>query len=451
MSEDASGTDTSVSPVPPPVPPPVDEASAAALQRHRERMRRPRLIYAAVVTALVAVLVGVTVAAWSSGESNNSTLRTASSPPGDLALASPVAAPVRSWQQDATAAIGQPQWGGTVIVHDRRGVRGVDAQTGATTWSYVRSDRTVCTVAQLGGVAMAVFRLRGNCDQVAGFDARTGARKWTRTLDFDGMPVTGTPQFDTSAQGSFGTLLIRTSSVIYALDPSSGLNRWTYARYGCDITGMALGSSGALISQTCSSKVVCPQGEEHCGAGVQLLLRDPYQGRDTTAQPKNPDRITWDLIGTDAVPVSAGSLVSALDTRGVLLQLDAQDGGTVARTTLDPVPSRPVTVTSTDAGDAQLVSIGDQTLAIDPGRAAPLWRRTGTAAATVVARSPLETPTLATARVTVPSGARAETVDARTGRVSATSSLPGATAGDLVYPLGQGFLVARAGSVAGYA
>lgn len=429
-----------------------DPGSSTALARHNARMKRARTIYVSAITVVVLVIGVLVVVAWTRGEAYNTTLTTVATAPSSLPLGRPGPDVRQRWTAEGRAAIGSPQWSGTVVVYRDHTVRGLDARTGEQTWSYTRSNRTLCTAAQLAGVTVAVFRVNGNCDQVTGLDSGTGQRRWTRTLDMDAMPVNGTPVFSTAAQGSFTTLLVRTSAVVYALDPSSGYNRWTYTRYGCSITGAVLGTSGALISQRCGPALVCQDKVKFCGRGPQLLLRNAYDGRDEgdSEQSKaNPDRITWNLIGTTATPVSADGLVAAVSGR-TLTHYDADDGTVDARTTLAATPTSPPTATG--IGNLEIVHADGTVYGIAAGTATPRWRASSGTAPTIVGPVASEQPTLTTARLTVTDGGDVRTLDPATGGRTDTTALPAAPAGDaLVYPLGTGYLVASSDRTAAFA
>jgi outer membrane protein assembly factor BamB len=262
----------------------------------------------------------------------------------------------------------------------------------------------------------------------------------------DGMPVNGAPVFSATEQGT-PTLLVRTKAAVYALDPASGYNRWTYTRYGCDITGAALGTAGGLISQTCSRAVRCGK-LKFCGVGPQLFLLPNGFDRDDSMKDTNPDHLIWNKIGVRATPVSADALVSALSgTR--LIHYDAQTGATKATTALSaPAGSTPITATA--AGDTELITVGGRLYAVDPAAATPRWTVPVSGVPSIVAADGSGAPALATMRVTVPTASGAATLDATTGRVRSTSSFTAPPHGAGLRPLGSGYLVTASGSTTAF-
>ena len=403
-------------------------------------MRYGALLAAGVVVLLVLVLV-----AWSRGEAGTTTLHAAGTAPPTLPLAAPAPSPAVAWRTRDVAAIGDPQYGGTVVVHGTHTVRGRSARTGRTTWSYTRSDRTVCTAAQLEGVTIAVYELAGNCDEVTGLDSGTGDRLWTRTLDMDGKPVNGVPAFSTVTGGADPSLLVTTPLVIYALDPISGQDRWSYYHYGCRIERAVPGTSGTLISQNCS-KPRCTKVLKYCGRGPQLLLRS-WAAEDNDKK-KNPDKITWDRMGDTDVPVSADGVISSLDTlSGVLRQHAEESGEITTRTPLSAAAGQ--AVTAVPAAEVELVWVDGRVYAVAPGQRGPLWHVPATAPPTVASAEPAGPASLGAARITVPLAGGAGVVDGDSGRVTTSISLTGLPAGARVHPLGSGLLAtAPTGTVA---
>ncbi|MGI8679490.1 MAG: PQQ-binding-like beta-propeller repeat protein [Jatrophihabitans sp.] len=421
------------------------------LAGYTHRLRRQRIVYFSVVTAIVVVLGVIVGVAWSRGEVAKTTLATAVAPPA-LPLGVPGPSPALRWKTGDHLAIGTPQWGGTVVGYSTHTVRGRNARTGAQTWSYTRSNRSVCTAAQLGGVTVAVYELAGNCDEVTAVDSSTGARKWTRTLDMDGMPVAGHPNFQTSAQGTSHVLLATTGSVMYALDPATGNNWWTYSRPGCAIAGAALGTNDVLISQDCTTPN-CGK-LKFCGRGPQLLLRKAYDSRDDNCKTNrecetNPDKIIWNRLGNTGVPASADGLISAYDARSHTLEhLAAGDGRSVATTPLSPAPLSGAGIHALATTEAEIVWAAGVTYAIGPATGAPVWRASTNGPPTLVTGAAGDTPVLYGARITVPSAGGAASLDGTTGHVAQTFSLGGS--GAIVYPLGSGFLVGSPDGTAAY-
>src|SRR5690349_10305526 len=160
--------------------------SEDALARHEREMRRQSRIYAAVVGVIVVAAAVIAELVWIHGEAHNTTLHTVASPPPAVAMQSPNATLTQAWRTTDELAAGVPVAGGTVITYTKHTVRGRDARTGKVTWSYSRSNRVLCNAAQAAGIVVALYKVNGNCDEVTGLKAETGARKWVRTLDMDG-------------------------------------------------------------------------------------------------------------------------------------------------------------------------------------------------------------------------------------------------------------------------
>jgi outer membrane protein assembly factor BamB len=427
------------------VEPRANTRSDEALDRYRHQLRGQRLRYFGIVGAIVVALVVVVSVAWSRGEVAHTTLHTVAKAPADLAVTTPSPKPQLAWRTSDQVAIGTPQFEGTIVTYSAHTVRGVDARTGATTWSYSRSDRTICTVAQAGGTTMALYEIGGNCDEMTALESDTGQRRWTRTLDFDGQPLNGYPTYSVISY----TFMITTPSVIYAIDPGTGYNRWIYSHFGCSITGGVLGSTGALISENCS-KPRCA-GLKYCRRGPQLFLRDGMNGRNDKST-TNPDLIKWDDYGNSDIPVSVDALVSGLNPTTHALDLfDSGNGKPQGTVSLAPVPDATAAVHAESAAGRELISIGDDSYVVEPSAEAALWSLTATGPATIIANDPdAPSPVLSTARITVPSATGVRQIDGNSGRTAQTFTLPRPPDGSLVYPLGTGFLIASSTGTAAY-
>jgi hypothetical protein len=421
----------------------VDSRSAdrtdAVLDSYHARLRRWRIAYVAALAALVLVIGGIVAIAYRHGEISHTALTTVASAPPSAALREPVATLTQAWRTDDRSAIGMPSWGGTVITYSEHSVRGRDARTGHVTWSYTRDDRVLCQVAQTQGTTIAAFEVNGNCDELTALDSATGTRKWTRTLDKDGHELNGRPSYLVTPY----TLMMTTPSVIYAVDPAGGLDRWVFAQQGCTIRDAVLGSAGALISQSCA-KPVCGE-QKFCGAGEQLLLRDANAGEntDTASNKGNPDQIKWNLIGNTMRPVSADSVVSAVEPGSDRLTvLDAAGGTVQARVPLDaPATGTP---TAIETARTELLWIGGVTYAVAGTGSDLLWHATTPGPPTVTSANGSSPPDLSAARILVKTPTSVAALDPETGAVAHSYAV---AAGGLAYPYGSGFLVSGAGTV----
>jgi hypothetical protein len=422
--------------------------SAAALERYAVRLRRARIWYAAGLAVLIVAASAITAVVWLHGEISHTTLHT-SAAPADVPLATPSAAPVKAWSTTDTAAIGAPYSGGTVITHDEHTVRGRNGLTGAQTWSYTRTDRVVCAAVQSGGVTVAVYRVNGNCDELTALASDTGTRKWTRTLDLDTHQLNGTP----AIQVTTSTITLTTPQVIYAIDLNSGYNDWLFAEQGCTIASSVLGSSGALISQTCVNHSCASVKAQYCGNGRQLLLRDASAGEntDTSANNGNPDQVIWTLKNVDYVPATAGAVVTALNPGKTALTVFDPKTGKV-KTTLGLTPATPVQhsgstvpVSHVDAFDAELLWIGGTTYSLPIPGTAIAWSAATLRPPTAIGTDGGLAPTLSVSLLSAPTTTGIDRLDPATGKVTQTFPLPTSTGGSAgaaaVYPFGTGFVV----------
>ena len=356
--------------------------------------------------------------------------------------------PQQAWHTSDQIAIGTPRSRGTIVTYSAHTVRGRDARTGAQTWYYTRSNRTVCTAIQTNGTTIAIYENHGNCDEVTALSSNTGDRRWTRTLDKDGMPVNGHPAY----QVSDATVLISTSSVIYAIDPVTGYDRWEYQRFGCAIEHVVQGTAGVLISQDCHH-VDCPTGADagkFCGNGRQLLMRDGSAGRDDKDD-SNPDRLRWDRIGDTDIPVSADQLVAALNTTTHALDTNESTTGAPRGTVpLNPAPAvldNPVVSTTVDT---EVIWIGGVTYAVNATSRQLTWAVATPSPPTVESGTEGVTASMDTARITAPGAPGIRIIDGNTGHTAQQFALPVPAQNSTVYSLGTGFLVSSAAGTVAY-
>jgi hypothetical protein len=428
-------------------------AQQQAIDTYKARIRTRRWVYAVCLVVIVgAALVGVKIA-YSRGEISHVTLRTIATPPASVPVQSPAASVRPAWNTSDRTALGQPNWGGTLVTVDDHSVRGRNAITGQVTWSYTRTDRPLCDAVQDFGTTIAFYVLHGDCDEVTALDSETGKRKWTRTLDKDDTSfptltddtlkgrqhVIGHPTF---AISQF-SLLVITPAVIYNLDPVGGLDRWTFSQKGCTIRGAVFGSQGALISQNCTS-IDC-NDRKFCGKGPQLLLRNGTDARgDESKNKTNPDQVIWNRIGLDAVPVSADQVISATDqTASELTVFVAKRGTTVASLPLQGATSAGA-VAQVNTATAELVWVGGVTYAVQTSGTDFLWKAESAGAPTVtpLPGSLTTPPDLGQSSVFVPAADGVDSLDPQTGTVKQHYSVPSPGTGSRVYPLASGFVVA---------
>lgn len=432
MAEDASAPTTVAD------RPAGDPAGEAALAAYARRMRPWRIAYTAAIVVVVAAALVIVKIAYDHGEISHVHLHTAAAPPSIATAPTPTATLARAWWTSDATAIGTPVAGGTVVTYAAHTVRGRDAVTGRQTWSYTRTDRTVCTAVQTDSVTVAVYRLHGNCDELTALDSETGARRWTRTLDKDGAAFNGPATYAVNG----GTVLFVSRTSIYAVavggtadQGNGGLDYWTFFHVGCTVNSATLGNAGALISQTCHHQACA--GHKFCGDGPQLLLRDATAGYDDKST-TNPDKIKWNDLGSTLVPTSSGATVTARDPDGATLHvLNPADGKQTARLPLAGNAGAGV-ASGVDSGtDADLIWIGDRTYALGSGRSSFRWQAATTGIPTTDGTA-IFTGSVGLA----PTSSAAVLFDPATGRTRHTYPVTPPPPGSRVFPLGTGLLVA---------
>jgi hypothetical protein len=399
-----------------------EPATDSPLTHYVTGTRRQRRWYFLIVGGIVAVAVVVVAIVMATGEISHVQLRPATSAAPQIRSAQLNPTPKMAWQSSDATAIGEPFYQGTVVTYSTHAAVGRNALTGAIRWSYTRTDRVVCTVTQQQGNVLAIFEKDGNCDEVTTLDTATGKRLGVRTLVDNAHPVfTALPD----------TLVIATPEAVHAIDPDSGYDRWLYQQPdGCRTTGVALGAGGALIGQQCAD-------------GGHLLLRDRYASADD----KNT-QVKWRLAGVDSIPLAAENMALALDpSTGGLVSYDLARGSVKSRTPLSPRPVSSASVSQLATTTAELIQIGETTYTVTPTGAAVLWTASTRGLPTVnPGGEQVQPPPLVGATVLAVSASGVVRLDGSTGSVQHTFSVPAASSGSRVFPLGSGFLVAGSGT-----
>jgi hypothetical protein len=265
------------------------------LLAYRARTKRATVIYAvALLVIILLALVGVKLA-YAHGELDKVSFRTAPAP-APVAGAMPGASLTLAWHSADAPAGGDPYSDGIVVTYAGHTVNGRDAVTGAVRWHYTRSDETICSVLQQDSSTIAIYRRKGNCDEVTGFATATGQPKWYRTLTDDG---------DTVSTSLPNVVMTLNDGVVHAFDNDGGLDRWDWKPpAGCAVQRALAGSLGVLISLD-------------CGATHQLSLHDLI-GSDSK----------WTVQTSAAmVPLTASAFMGAIDpATGQLYTYTAKDG-----------------------------------------------------------------------------------------------------------------------------
>jgi hypothetical protein len=402
----------------PPVPAIGQRTRDPVVAAYTSRMRRLSLWYGGIVALVIAAVVAWVVVFLSGSEVAHATLHQASQPAPDIKPTTTSSSPQLAWSNGDRLAIGEPFWAGTVITFDEHRVSGRNGATGAATWTYTRTDLSICDVAQERGKTIAIYKRDGNCDEIDAFVTTTGARAWSRTLDSDGQPTNGVPSVAVSAN----TLLLTTPEQVHAIDPDGGLDRWnTRAPSGCTDVASTLGPNAVLISQQCRD-------------GRYLFLRDPYAGDKDNDKP-NPKLQLWRVkVDNETIPVSASELVSAYEPASGDLLVYSNTGSVSSRISLgSPTAGTPSPSVTTTSG-VDVIWLSGRAYGFAESTQSIAWQK-------AIAGPPLLGPS-ATDVVAVDGGS-VVALNASTGAVTATYSTKPSPSGSVAYYVGAGLLVGR--------
>lgn len=274
--------------------------SPAALRGYQQTNRRAMRVYAAVLAVAVLLGFGGVRLAYARGELTHVSGASAAAP-APISTGNTGSALQQRWHSSDHPAGGNPYADGIVVTYDDHTVNGRDAETGVVRWHYTRSDQTVCSVLQQDSSTIAIYRRKGNCDEVTGFVTATGATKWYRTLTDEGQ---------TAAASGPNVVLTVATRTVHVFDNAGGLDRWMWiAPDNCSVDRALAGGQGVLIATT-------------CGSVHRLVLRDLTN-----------DSQKWSITVSDPMaPIAAGALVAALDLATGDLHRYTADKGTDSRT-----------------------------------------------------------------------------------------------------------------------
>ena len=213
----------------------------------------------------------------------------------------PSTALTQAWSSTDATAIGTPYstapWSPTTSTPCADATR----TTGKQTWSYTRTDRTVCTAMQSQSVdrrGLRAERQLRRADRARLRHRRTPldphARQGRRRVQRTRRP--------TRSDGSNVMFVSRTSIYAYrgtADQGNGGLDYWTFHHVGCTINSAVLGTAGALISQTCTAR----------GLQRHEVLRRRHAAaaarRDDRHDDKSTDQPRQIVNGTTSAPTSS--------------------------------------------------------------------------------------------------------------------------------------------------
>jgi hypothetical protein len=283
------------------------DAEHPALVAYRQRTSRNSRIYAGVLALLILLaFIGVRLA-YAHGELNKVSFRTA--PAASPVPAGLPGAKVRlAWHTDDTAAGGNPYQDGVVVSYAGHTVNGRDAVTGAVRWHYTRSDETLCSVLQQDSSTIAIYRRKGNCDEVTGFVTATGQPKWYRTLTDNG---------ETAAASTSNVVLTVNQHIVHAFDNDGGLDRWDWTVPAhCAVQHALTGSQGVLVSMDCAGN-------------HQLVLHELIN-----------ENVRWTVnTAAPVLPIAADAFVAALDPATGVVYRYTPDKGAASKSAQLPVVS----------------------------------------------------------------------------------------------------------------
>lgn len=358
--------------------------------------------------AVTLALVVVAALLWR--DSDAAATDSTTSAPADVLRGTPAGAVEEAWSAEGDPVPADVVEDGRVIVGWDHGVRALDAATGEEAWSYTRSNARLCGLTVTDGVAVAVFRTAGRCDEAVGLEAGTGVRAWTRSLDLRGDATLGSTASIVLASSPTGVL---------TFEPRGNNVRWRAgAPEGCRWLDAAAGSAGVAVLQRCAD-------------AVQLRLYDGFEGSEH-----------W----TVDVPVPAGAEVSLLGADELVgvrvpgeVRLFAPAGGGL-RTSLPAAPEEAVGQTS--VAGLTLVRTGSTLSAVDPASGGTRWTAP---AEGLPAAAPAET-----AEVVVPTAEGFVRLDPLTGAELGRLPAPTVPADGVATRLGPVVVLRLADEVRGY-
>lgn len=251
---------------------------------------------------IAAVVIGAVVLSllWAGSDYANTSLRTAAAEPSQPVDAEPAVRVAAVWEAVTGPADSGSVEDFTVIVGEDHGLRGLDPETGAERWHYLRSTALLCDWTAADGVVVAAFRTDAGCDEALALDAGTGRRQWYRNVSFTA---------EVSMSSTNQLMVAATPTGITVLGTTSNGLRWRYdPPEDCLISHTLPGDVGVAVALDCANS-------------ASLVLLDGFTGeqRWTGTLPAGPARI---LTADGVVGVLALELTGSLqvfDRDGIAL------------------------------------------------------------------------------------------------------------------------------------
>jgi predicted nucleic acid-binding Zn ribbon protein len=283
----------------------VQRQGREALTNYQRRTRRAMLIYGAVLISVLGVIWLLIRLAYAHGEITKVSRAAAATPARPVPTAAPALRLSTSWQSGDRGAAGSPYSDGVVVTYNSHTVNGRDARTGQVAWHYTRTDEILCSVTQQDRSTIAIFRRRGNCDEVTGFVTSSGQPKWYRTLLDDG---------ESSVASAPNIVLIVTDRMVHVIDNAGGEDRWTWSPPGgCRVDRALGGELGVLIGY-------------HCGLSHRLQLHE-----------LTGDKELWNTsVNQDLAPLTADGAITVVDRASGQVSVLSAAKGTLLRQTALP-------------------------------------------------------------------------------------------------------------------
>lgn len=387
-------------------------------RRRRDlRGRRParRVVLWIAVTAAAVLVLGV---AYQNSDAADADLLSVATAPGVPVTAAPADAVRPLWSIGTRAAQPATVSGGTVILQEFDGVRGLDPDSGAERWHYRRSAATLCDASVADDVVVTVFSTGGRCDEAAAFDAATGTRLWYRSVNLSpDVTLTGTDELSVgwTATGiaTFGTT-------------SNGL-RWRYdPPTDCTIDDVTAGDVGVAVALD-------------CGSSSTAALLDGFNGR-----------ARWEAVlpagGAQVLSADGVVVVMSTDLAGAVHVFD-YDGAlstTVRDGQLVPDPGLERAAAEL-AGDTVVVWTGSRLFGLPLGTGTIAWQSTATS-------TPVAPDKDAGTAVLVTDGDAFVEIDPATGatRRRITVDGKGPVSGGVLFPLGPDLVLSTPSGVTLY-